>query len=177
MRPLCTSFFFFFFFFFHAINGHNLIHETCKMCAQKDPNLSYNFCVTSLQAVPKSGCANLRHLGTISIRLTKQNVTATRHRIKKLLEKKNLDPFVKGCLNDCFELYSDAIPSLKKALKAYKGRRYQDANIAVSSVIDAATTCEDGFSEQDGIVSPLTKSNNDTFQLSAIALSIINMLG
>jgi pectinesterase inhibitor-like protein len=183
MSPLiCSSFFIFlavffsFFAGFRAVDGQNLIHETCKTCAQKDPNLSYNFCVASLQAVPKSGLADLRQLGNISIKLTKHNVTATRHRIKKLLKKKNLDPFVKGCLNDCFELYSDAIPSLKKALKDYKGERYEDANIDVSSVIDAATTCEDGFNERNGVVSPLTKRNNDTFQLSAIALSIINML-
>ena len=36
-------------------------------------------------------------------------------------------------------------------------------------------TCENGF-EDVGVSSPLTKQNNDTFQLSAITLSIMNML-
>lgn len=175
LRPIVLLFFFIIT-LIRATNGNNLIHETCKTCAQSDPNLSYAFCVTSLEAVPSSRRADLRQLGNISIRLTRHNVTKTRHRITKLLEKKKLDPFVRGCLNDCFELYSDAMPSLKQALKYYKAKRYEDANIAVSSVIDASTTCEDGFAEKEGVVSPLTKTNNDTFQLSAMALSIINLL-
>jgi pectinesterase inhibitor-like protein len=182
MSPLRSSFFIFlavffsFFAGFPAVDGHNLILETCKTCAQKDPTLSYNFCVASLQAAPKSGrAANLRQLGNISIKLTKHNVTATRRHVKKLLKKKNLDPFVKGCLNDCFELYSDAIPSLKKALKDYKGKRYEYANIDMSAVMEYATNCEDGFNEKDGVVSPLTKRNKTTpfsCQLSRYRLSI-----
>ncbi|CAK7347707.1 unnamed protein product [Dovyalis caffra] len=161
---------------FHAIIAQNLIRETCKKCAEIDPNLSYNFCVTSLQAANDSHCANLRGLGMISIKLTKYNGTNTRHYIKQLLKNKKWDPFVRACLNDCLDLYSDAIPTLKQAIIDYKSKNYKDANIEVGSVIDAATTCEDGFKEKEGTVSPLTKRNNDTFQLSAIALSIINML-
>ncbi|KAJ4727325.1 Pectinesterase inhibitor [Melia azedarach] len=164
------------FFTFHAITAHNIVRETCKKCAQSDPNLSYNFCLTSLQAVQSSHCANLRELGIISMKLTRQNLTNTKSFIKELLKNKKLDPFTKGCLNDCFELYSDAIPTLKQTLKDYKSKHYEDANIGVSSVLDACTTCEDGFKEKQDAVSPLSKRNNDTFQLSAIALSIINML-
>ncbi|XP_062175155.1 putative invertase inhibitor [Alnus glutinosa] len=176
LRPIVLLFFFMITALIRATNGNNLIHKTCKTCAQSDPNLSYAFCVTSLEAVPSSCRADLRQLGNISIKLTRHNVTKTRHRITKLLEKKKLEPFVRGCLNDCFELYSDVMPSLKQALKAYKAKRYKDANIAVGSVIDASSTCEDGFTEKEGVVSPLTKTNNDTFQLAAMALSIINLL-
>ncbi|KAK9094897.1 hypothetical protein Scep_026366 [Stephania cephalantha] len=56
-----------------------------------------------------------------------------------------------------------------------KTNRYFDANIQVSAVMDASTTCEDGFSEKEGEVSPLTSMNNVMFQLCAIALSITNM--
>jgi pectinesterase inhibitor-like protein len=180
MRPLFSSFYLLFFIstLFHATNSDNLIQETCKKCSQKDPNLSYNFCVTSLQASPELGlCDNLHHLGKISIKLLNQNVTNTRNYIKKLLENKTkLDPYTKACLSDCFELYSDAVPTLSDALKDYKARRYENANIEVSSVFDASTTCEDGFKEKESVISPLTKRNNNTFQLSAIALSIVEML-
>jgi pectinesterase inhibitor-like protein len=161
---------------FHANIAQNLIPETCKKCAANDPNLSYNFCVTSLQASNRSQCDNLRGLGMMSIKLIKYNVTNTRHYVKNLLKNKKMDPFVRACLNDCLDLYSDAIPTLKQAMIDYKSKHYKDANIEVSSVIDAATTCEDGFEEKEGAVSPLTKRNNDTFQLSAIALALINML-
>lgn len=81
---------------------------------------------------------------------------------------------MKMYLNDCFELYSDAIPTLKQTVRDYKLKRYEEANIEMSAVMDSAVTCEDGFGERS-IVSPLTKRSNDTFQLSAIALSIINI--
>ncbi|XVF22918.1 hypothetical protein REPUB_Repub12eG0212300 [Reevesia pubescens] len=163
----------------HCITANdNLIRQTCKKCAQSDPNLSYNFCVTSLLTAPKSHCADdLRELGMISIKLLRRSITNSRSYMKELLKNKKMDPFVRSCLHDCFDLYSDAIPTTKEAIDDYKAKRYDDANIDVSSVMDASTTCEDGFKEKEGTVSPLTKTNSDTFQLSAISLSIINMLG
>ncbi|KAJ6679291.1 PECTINESTERASE INHIBITOR-LIKE [Salix purpurea] len=161
---------------FHADIAQDLVPETCRKLAENDPNLSYNFCLTSLQAVNRGQCADLRDLGLMSIKLTKSNVTNTRYYVKKLLKNTKWDPFIRACLNDCLELYSDAIPTLKQAMKDFKSKHYEDANIEVSSVIDAATTCEDGFKEREGAVSPLTKRNNDTFQLSAIVLAVISML-
>lgn len=86
---------------------------------------------------------------------------------------------MKGCLQDCLELYNDAISSTKQAMEQYKSENYMDANTYLSSIMDDATTCEDGFMEREGqdqVVSPLTKRNNDTFQLSAMALSIVQMI-
>ncbi|XVF33678.1 hypothetical protein REPUB_Repub17cG0188800 [Reevesia pubescens] len=180
--PFSLFLFFFFFLIFistcHGITANDsLIHQTCKKCAQRDPILSYNFCVTSLQAAPKSQYADdLRELGIISIKLLRRNITNSRSYIKELLKNKKLDPFVRSCLHDCFELYSDAIPATKKAIDNYKSKHYHDANIDVSAVMEFSTTCEDGFKEKEGVVSPLRKRNNHTFQLSAISLAIINML-
>ncbi|EEF35893.1 Pectinesterase inhibitor, putative [Ricinus communis] len=175
MKPNLSYLFLLLLFTFHAIIATNLIQETCNKCAINDPNISYDFCLTSLRASPGSHCASLSELGMISINLTRHNVTDTRRYIKGLLKNKRLDPDARACLNDCLHLYSDAIPSLKQAVKDYKSKHYEDANIQVSSVIDASTTCADGFNEK-GVASPLKARNNDTFQLSAISLSIINML-
>ncbi|KAK2650891.1 hypothetical protein Ddye_018380 [Dipteronia dyeriana] len=180
-----TSLFLFFFGIFHATTAHpsNIIHETCKKCAQNDPNLDYIFCVNSLQSIPRSHNASLHQLGIISINLNLSNVTHTRSYIKKLLkqkmkknEKLDYDPYKRACLIDCFDLYSDAVSTLKQAIKDYKSTHYEDANFQVTSVMDASTTCEEGFKEKEGVVSPLTKRNNNAFQLSAISLSIINMV-
>ncbi|PQP93042.1 putative invertase inhibitor [Prunus yedoensis var. nudiflora] len=170
-------FFFFFFFSLKAITAKNLIPETCKKCVQDDPNLSYKFCVTSLQAAPKSSSSDVRQLGTISMNLIRHNMTSTRQHIKHLLKNTKLDKFLRVYLEDCLDLYSNAIPDIKKALRSYKAKQFRDANVRVSGVCDAPVTCEDGFHEREGLVSPLTKRNNDAVQLSAIALSIINMLG
>ncbi|KAL3537139.1 hypothetical protein ACH5RR_000505 [Cinchona calisaya] len=180
MRPSFSSPFFFAFLLCIIIHGvtsqENLINKTCKTFAKDDPNINSNFCTTSLQAAPASQCATLHGLGTISIRLVRYNVTDTRCNIKHLIKDKKWDPYVKQCLNDCLELYSDALDSVKKAMKAYNSKRFDDANVEISSILDAATTCEDGFNEKEGVVSPLTKRNNNTFLLSAIALNFLHVL-
>ncbi|KAI5647556.1 hypothetical protein M9H77_33561 [Catharanthus roseus] len=170
--------FFFLCFFTHGIKTQELINKTCNLSSKGDPNIKFSFCKTSLQAAPASQCASLRGLGMISIRLIRYNVTDTRCFIKNLLKNlnKNSSAFEKACLDDCFELYSDAIDSIKRAMKSYNLKRFYDANIQISSVMDASTTCEDGFKERKGLVSPLTKRNNFTFQLSAISLSIMNLI-
>ncbi|KAH7525287.1 hypothetical protein FEM48_Zijuj06G0209000 [Ziziphus jujuba var. spinosa] len=158
---------------------NDFIAKFPQKCSKTDPNLSYNFCVASLQSSPESrGASNLRQLGSISIKLIKRNVTGTRHFIKELLTIKNktLTPYQKACLKDCMELYSDAVSTIEETMEAYKSKHYADANVELSSVVDAATSCEDGFGERKDVVSPLTKRNKDVFQLSAISLSIINML-
>ncbi|PQP91577.1 putative invertase inhibitor [Prunus yedoensis var. nudiflora] len=109
--------------------------------------------------------------------LIRHNMTSTRQHIKHLLKNTKLDKFLRVYLEDCLDLYSNAIPDIKKALRSYKAKQFRDANVRVSGVCDAPVTCEDGFHEREGLVSPLTKRNNDAVQLSAIALSIINMLG
>ncbi|CAA2961766.1 invertase inhibitor [Olea europaea subsp. europaea] len=157
----------------HPINGQNLINRTCKTIARGDPNIGYNFCTTSLQAAPASQCASLRGLGIISIRLVRYNVTDTRCHIKHLMKHRKIDPYSKLYLKDCFELFSNAISSVKLAMKYYNSKRYDDANIQISGVMDATTTCEDGFSEREGLVSPLTKRNRNTFELAAVVLSIM----
>lgn len=103
-------------------------------------------------------------------------MTDTISKIKELLKKKSLDTFIKECLDDCLEVYSDSITTIREAIRDYKVKRYANFNVKISSVLDASTTCEDGFREKSDVVAPLSKRNKDVFQLSAIALSIINML-
>ncbi|XP_057807525.1 putative invertase inhibitor [Salvia miltiorrhiza] len=171
------SFFFLFIFIFSmSITGsssESLINSTCKAMAAANPNVKFGFCATSLQAAPASRCASSRGLGVIAIRGLRYNVTDTRCFVKQLLRSRAWEPYVAQCLRDCLDLYSDAIPAAKLAMRYFSQRRFGDANVQVSSVMDAATTCEDGFAERSGVVSPLTKRNADAFQIGAMALSIM----
>ena len=98
--------------------------------------------------------------------------------IKNLLEnkdeKKEDEKGIKAGLKDCLELYSDSISTVGEAARDYRAQRMDDANVKISSVMDDSCTCEDGFHDV-GVASPLTTQNNSTFQLSAIALSIMDM--
>ncbi|KAH6813068.1 hypothetical protein C2S51_022086 [Perilla frutescens var. frutescens] len=158
-------------------SGKSLINSTCLDIAQDDPNIDYSFCTTSLQAAPASHCSTLQGLATISMKLLRYNITDTRCFIKHLIKKNRAsDPYLRVCLSDCFELFSDAIPSVKQAMRDYAKKRLDDANVEISSIMDGATTCEEGFKEKRGVVSPLTERNNHTFQLSAMALSILHII-
>ncbi|XP_042506737.1 putative invertase inhibitor [Macadamia integrifolia] len=156
--------------------GGNIIKETCRKSAKGDPNISYEFCVTSFQSIPKTHNATLKELGVVAMKLTKTNASNTKSFIKKLLKNKKLDPYDKLALKDCKEVYSDAIDSLNEAIKDFKVKRYSEANIKLSSAMDSSSTCEQGFNEKKGKKSPLTKENKDVFQLAAISMSIMNMV-
>ncbi|KAJ8428173.1 hypothetical protein Cgig2_015614 [Carnegiea gigantea] len=152
----------------------DLINRTCKH-SSSNPNIDQNFCVYALQAFPASRCANLTQLGLISITLVKNNVTDTRCLVKRFLEDKKSDKGTKAALKDCLELYSDSADALSDASKDLKAGRFSDANIKVSSVMDASTTCGQGFDDL-GVSSPLKNENGYIFQLSAITLSIIKIM-
>ncbi|KAL8268464.1 hypothetical protein R6Q59_002262 [Mikania micrantha] len=173
--PSCSLSLFLFSIIFLATHAQTLIHGTCKICSQQDPTVNYQFCTTSLEAAPGSRHTDVRGLGKIAIQLAQVNVTNTKSHIKILLKKK-YNSFVKMCLNDCLELYSDAVIDIKHALKSYKSKRYDEANALITSVMDATTTCENGFKEKHNIVSPLTKRNDATFELCGIGLSIMHIL-
>lgn len=166
---------FVFFVSIELASAYGLINSTCKAFARNNPNIDFAFCVTSLQAAPASGCAAAKGIGTIAIRLIRYNVTDTRCFIRQLLrEGKSKDPYFRQCLEVCLELYSDAIDTAKQAMKSYSARRFDEANVEISSIMDAATTCEDGFKE-GGAASPLTKRNAAVFQLSAVGLSVLRI--
>ncbi|XP_058085615.1 putative invertase inhibitor [Magnolia sinica] len=181
MRPFILFFVYLLFLFFShqgqlcvGFPGIQFIQETCNKSTQIDPVLSYDFCLTSLWAVPESHTADLRGLGFISLKLATTNATHTKYRVRKL-NHQTRDRFTKECLKTCLEVYSDAITALKDSIKAFKYNNFEDVDTFVSATMSDAETCEDGFKEKKGLVSPLTKENTNLFQLCAMALAITHL--
>ncbi|KAL9224190.1 hypothetical protein vseg_000252 [Gypsophila vaccaria] len=173
---------------------HHLITQTCKNSSTTDPNINYTFCIKAFHTSPSSRHAtNLTRLGLISINLLKHNITCTTSLIKSLLGHKHrhrhsrqvqylpvsvpvaLDEQSNIALSDCLEMYLDSIETLFEAARDFRAKRYNDANVKISGVMDDTSTCEQGFQDVE-VYSPLTTQNNDAFQLCAIALSIIDMV-
>ncbi|KAK2988095.1 hypothetical protein RJ640_023844 [Escallonia rubra] len=154
----------------------DLINTTCKQCASKSIVFDYYFCLTSLQAVPVSHVTDVPGLAIIAMELALGNATATISTIENMFSGGAFDPFARQCLLDCLELYSDAVPMLEQAVAAFLEGQFDTANLFMSAVMEAAATCEVGFSEKEGEVTPLTGENYDLFELSDIALCIINLL-
>ncbi|KAL5791493.1 hypothetical protein ACOSP7_000087 [Xanthoceras sorbifolium] len=182
-----VSLFWFFFFFFLVLTPQatastttvisvDKINQTCTKCAEMSTAFSYNVCLTSLKAVPASHVTNLQGLALIAMELALQNATASISTIKKLLSSGSFDPFASSCLMDCLEQYSGGVVTLVGATGAFLTGKYDEANLWVSSSMDAATACEHGFKKMEGEVSPLEKENYYLFQLCDIAICIINLL-
>lgn len=156
----------------------DLIKSTCKQCAQKSAVFSYHFCVTSLQVVPITQITNLEGVAVIAVELALQNATSTVSTIEKMLASAAaFDPFSVRCLNDCLELYADAIAMLVGSFWEFFSRHFNTANILLSAVMETASTCQEGFAEKEGeTAAPLTEENDNLFQLSDIALCISNLV-
>lgn len=147
------------------------------VASKHDPNLNYDFCVTTLnEASCNKPPNNLEDLVGLSIQLTKSNGTNIISIISEQMKNQTYDQYMKGCLKDCFDLYNDSLSSLEDALAAFKSNDLDTANINVSAALDSSDTCEDQFKEKEGEISPLTKENHDYFQLNAISLGFIQMV-
>ncbi|KAI3904876.1 hypothetical protein MKW92_037595 [Papaver armeniacum] len=108
-----------------------------------------------------------------------RKATSIHSYIATILKGGKGEPAAKPCLEDCLNLYSDAIRSVQKAVASFKIKDYSSANIQMSAAMDASTNCEDGFQEvvvgQD-LTSPLAKQDGDFFQLAGISLAITHMI-
>ncbi|XVF10969.1 hypothetical protein REPUB_Repub07fG0228700 [Reevesia pubescens] len=174
--PLVNTFLAFFFLLLFSVNS-DVIQDSCNKAAKGDPNINFDFCVASLEENPKTKTAtSTADLVPISIEIAISNATSISSIISKLLENKKLKKDTRSCLETCSELYSDAGSSLQSGGEAFEAKDYGTANVDISAALDSPGTCEDGFKEKEGLLSPLTKENNDFFQLTAVPLAFINML-
>lgn len=144
--------------------------SACKDAANGDPNIHYNFCVSSLNQNPKSTNASLTGLFRISMGLAISNATKIKSRISKTLTgHQNLSNHAMISLKTCSAVYSSAISHLATANAASKAKDYFTANIRISAAVDAPQTCQQAF-EDEGEPCTLPIENNNFFELSAIAL-------
>ncbi|MCL7034758.1 hypothetical protein MKW94_021090 [Papaver nudicaule] len=181
LPSLSSIFIVFLVFNFHCINGE-LIGDVCKKASTPvtDPQLTYNFCVTSLSANPASKDADLLGLGEISMQTCLGNAIFIHSYIDEILKDGKEIPTAKPSLEYCLNLYSDAIRSIQKAKNLgglFKNKDYSSVNTHMSAAMDASTSSEDGFKEvSQGLTSPLTKQDGDFFQLTGISLTITRMI-
>ncbi|KAK9266918.1 hypothetical protein L1049_027177 [Liquidambar formosana] len=157
----------------------DLLNQTCKKCADESTIFSYNFCLTSLQAIPVSHATNLQGLAIVAMELALENATNTVSTIKELLNGGGaFDPFSIACLEGCLEIYLDVVSRLVNSIGVFLSENYDTADAWVSAVMDETATCEGGFKGEEGAIvpSPLTKENYNLFQLCDIALCIIHLL-
>ncbi|CAL9224342.1 unnamed protein product [Arabidopsis halleri] len=178
----------FLFFLVSQVNStSDMIEQTCKSCAAKSTIFDYNFCVSSLNNSPIDlpSPTNLSSLALVPMLQALDNATATASTIQQLLISDDDGGFRGACLRDCLELYQDAADRLEEAVRVFIARKeLGTVNVMVTTAMESAMTCEDGFRDRDGYsgggammwTSPIGGENYKLFKLGQIALCIINML-
>ncbi|KAE9597405.1 putative pectinesterase inhibitor domain-containing protein [Lupinus albus] len=176
MRFTLSLVIFFLFLFQCSSNDSNLIPQSCNDASNNDPNLTYDFCVSALEAnISKNNPpTNLEDLVGISIQITQTNGTNMIANILKLLNNQTFSQYAKACLQDCLNLYKGSISTLNDAYVAFKAKDFGTANIKLGAALDTSTICEDQFKDKKGEVSPLTKENKVYFQLNVISMAFVH---
>ncbi|CAL9137753.1 unnamed protein product [Musa acuminata var. zebrina] len=151
------------------------VQDECKIVAAADPNVDYNFCVTSLQADPRSGSADAKGLAIIAADLTVASATSTLSKIEKLVGDSKIDSPTKGLLNQCSSFYKDAVTAASGAIKAIGSGSMGDAKKQLTEAGDKPQDCDDLLFEA-GKNDLLTKEDNDCTNLASIAQHIVAKL-
>lgn len=153
-------------------SSSNFVRESCSDASKNNPNIPYDFCVSTLESTTATSLADL--VG-VAISIAKSNATNIVSKISDLLnDADEFSDYAKACLRDCSDLYSDSISEFKDAVANYADNDFAGANIKVSASLDDAVTCEDQFGD-GGEKSPLTEENAIYSRITSITLAFINM--
>ncbi|KAM0944888.1 putative pectinesterase inhibitor domain-containing protein [Dioscorea sansibarensis] len=155
----------------HLAGATANIQDTCKSAATANPVINYDFCVSTFLRNPRSGSADTRGLASIAALTSVNQAYNVKANINDLL-RKSPDPATKSGLDQCMTLYTSMLTTLGQAVDAINGRQDEAAKGLLNTGIEAAKNCEATFGKA-GTASPLTQGNNDSVELSSMALAIL----
>ncbi|URD80012.1 hypothetical protein MUK42_03535 [Musa troglodytarum] len=126
-----------------------------KACNQ---TLDSAFCITALQAVPRSDSADLPTLALIALNLTYTNVTSSATKLLAL-QREATSPAMKNTFEACSMLFNNIIQPLRWASQFFVTKHYDVASAMFATPLFAPTSC----AETAGKV--MEKDGNNTFFL------------
>ncbi|XP_076923953.1 cell wall / vacuolar inhibitor of fructosidase 1-like [Bidens hawaiensis] len=150
-----------------AMGDRRLIETTCKATP------SYNLCLSTLLANPKSSSGNVKDLALIMVGAAGARATRAIQQIKSMY---NSHPELKQSLKKCELAYMAVVqmdvPSVDQELN---GGQPKPAMDVMGDTAAQAQACERGFSSR-GQASPLTQTNKDVEDVGNVAIAIIRLL-
>ncbi|MCL7052124.1 hypothetical protein MKW94_003693 [Papaver nudicaule] len=157
----------------HAAADDGLITAACKKAVAESPKVNYDFCVSSLEADPKSNTYDIFALSVESYKHLLEKENSIKSYINKLLKDGKQSPEVKLALDGCSQDYSDTTEPTEDALASFRARDYNASFTLLQVILGCLEHCTDRF---DGkITSPLEKEENEFFQLIVISNAITEM--
>lgn len=98
----------------------------------------------------------------------------------KMANESKSDPRTLSRLDDCKEIYDDALDNLQEAMDAIPLKDVGTIATMVSAAISDYGTCDDGFTGQPNPipegVSPLAKINENLMNIAGIILALVDLL-
>uniref|UniRef100_A0ACD5UTW2 Uncharacterized protein n=1 Tax=Avena sativa TaxID=4498 RepID=A0ACD5UTW2_AVESA len=155
----------------------SVLNDTCKSFGANRKDIGYDYCVKFFQADKASAIADKRGLAVIAAKIIKATASSTDKRISALKASVK-DKKVRSGLEDCDDLYSQAVDELDAAAKGVAAgtpQGLQDAVTNLSAAADAPQTCETGFQEL-GVKSPLAAEDFEFTKEVAVALDVTSSL-
>uniref|UniRef100_A0ACD5UES7 Uncharacterized protein n=1 Tax=Avena sativa TaxID=4498 RepID=A0ACD5UES7_AVESA len=156
----------------------SVLDDTCKSFGANHKDIGYDYCIKFFQADKASAiAADKRGLAVIAAKITGATAKSTDKRISALKASVK-DKKVRSGLDDCDELYSQAVDELDAAAKGVAAgtpQGSQDAVTNLSAAADAPLTCETGFQEL-GVKSPLAAEDSEFTKEVAVALDVTTSL-
>ncbi|CAL5030365.1 unnamed protein product [Urochloa decumbens] len=152
----------------------SVLQDTCKSFAAKHTDIGYDYCIKFFQADKGSAAAaDKRGLAAIAVKIVGAVSKSTTKRIAALRasekDKRRLE-----CLSSCAEVYSDAVAEIAVAAQGIASGTASglgEAVTALSAVLDAPSTCEQGFVELN-VPSPLAAEDAEFGKEASVALSV-----
>jgi pectinesterase inhibitor-like protein len=156
-----------------STSNASVLQDSCKSFAAKHLDIGYDYCIKFFQADKGSATADKRGLATIAVKLTGVASRSTTKHIAALKSSEKDKKRLK-CLSSCADVYSSAVSEITVAAKGISsgtasGR--EDAVTALSAVLNAPSTCEQGFKELH-VPSPLVAEDAEFTKKASVALSV-----
>jgi pectinesterase inhibitor-like protein len=155
----------------------SVLDDTCKSFGANHKDIGYDYCIKFFQADKGSATADKRGLAVIASKIIKATASSTGKRIAAVKASVK-DKKVRSGLDDCHDVYSEAVDELDAAVKGVEAGTPQglkDAVTNLSGAMDAPQTCETGFQEL-GLQSPLAAEDSEFTREVSVALVITSSL-
>ncbi|KAH7655324.1 Plant invertase/pectin methylesterase inhibitor protein [Dioscorea alata] len=149
------------------------LEETCNQVTSPSSatNLTYDFCLTSLQPISGSREVDVKGLAGITINLSIYNFTYTRNKLGDLKSKETKQPAI-DALQKCLDKFNEGDAYLKMAQTSLRTLRYQDAFSSITSAAGSSVVCDNAFYER-GIQSPVSLDTQNGYLLCTLAAYLI----
>ncbi|XP_031498327.1 probable pectinesterase/pectinesterase inhibitor 61 [Nymphaea colorata] len=122
-------------------------------------NSSYpDECVSAVRPyLPENGEVGAKEMLIMHVNASRSRLSQANAKADEVLRDTTISPEVRTCVETCKENYDDSSSNLDAALDAMAKSDGATLNVMLSAAMTDVETCDDGFDEFPGLISPLSR--------------------